>query len=264
MAESLIAVDGFLRTLPDGSLVTDANGAPCCCGGGGGCCISHTPGPCTPIKPCCCGKVWRLHFSSLIRDQPNPPYSDHYFSVDGIVELNCEAKPIIIEERRHYYGHNGENNYDYFEDAPPYPSSIIYTAGCVPTPLMMFSAAVKHSYSVSTGAAYSYFKIKPWVDAGCSGHLQDSFWTIDWTSDIKCKSGKITWGHLSKNGPAQTGTASWTYEAVDAKCCPPSLSVSVEPFGPANPATPSVGNPGVQAGGCGSCGDGAEVGEELA
>ena len=77
MAESLIAVDGFLRTLPDGSLVTDANGAPCCCGGGGpsGCCVCDdrnalpddlcysSPPPavqCNKHAKCCCGSKVRL------------------------------------------------------------------------------------------------------------------------------------------------------------------------------------------------------------
>lgn len=239
--------------------------ARCGCGGGGGCCIYHLPeqSPCVPQKPCCCGKVWRIHFSSFIRDQPSPT-RDHYFTVDGIVEVNCETnKPIIIEERRHYYGHNPGFDYDYFEDVPGYPSSVIYVAGCVPTPIQMFRAAVTNSYGVTTWAAYSYFKVKPWDGDGCAGHLSDSFWTVDWTSDIKCKSGKIAWGHLSKNGTAQTGTASWTYEAVDAKCCPPS-GLTTGPFTPVID-TPGNPNPGVQAGGCGGCGDdgGAEIGEAL-
>lgn len=55
MADSLLVIDGFLRTLPDGSLVTDKGGAPCCCG--------------EPEPPC--PFLWRVVQCGLCTDDRN-------------------------------------------------------------------------------------------------------------------------------------------------------------------------------------------------
>lgn len=143
-SESLIAVDGYLRTLPDGSLVTDANGAPCCCGGGPiGCCICIDTGAspdepcfydyandkaevlCNPVPKCCCGQRLRVTFrrSGIYTGTTNGAIEDvtldDMYVFESFIKEDNNGKCIgaFIDVSYHYEYHrmftkkNGEKTY---------------------------------------------------------------------------------------------------------------------------------------------------------
>lgn len=276
-SESLIAVDGYLRTLPDGSLVTDRNGAPCCCGGGccfcsdidakpGEPCYDHSqPGTCGP-PACCCGRSWE--WAMLISCRYEKP--DGFWrtiDMDLLARLDIVGDTCVRQVTSLRSTWRGQTSGGY--DKELVNTKLVFTGNKFNSTSFYCRVTPACAAECISTASDGTFPFTPGITVGemlasfyqppCEGERVVGSKTFTWTSVGGCASGEMTYREAAdfagtNNDYTATASASWSVKRLDADCCgdPPGFKVSAKPSGPVNPADP--GNPGGL--GCGGCQDG--------